>query len=92
VFFVPATAVVLPSVIVIFRSALKVIASESVALLFGVFGSLIPAATIVPYLCLVDKSKSTTIESIFSKFELDESDLKPNSRKSNSKGLRSLRP
>jgi len=65
---------------------------EDVAFQYVVLGRLIPAATIVPYLCLVDKSKSTTIESIFSKFELDESDLKPNSRKSNSKGLRSLRP
>jgi len=65
---------------------------EDVAFQYAVLRRLIPAATIVPYLCLVDKSKSTTIESIFSKFELDESDLKPNSRKSNSKGLRSLRP
>ena len=65
---------------------------EDVGFQYAVLRRLIPAATIVPYLCLVDKSKSTTIESTFSKFELDESDLEPNSRKSNSKGLRSLRP
>ena len=48
---------------------------EDVTFQYAVLRRLFPAATIVPYLCLVDKSKSTTIESIFSKFEFDESDL-----------------
>jgi hypothetical protein len=48
---------------------------EDVAFQYAVLRKLIPAATIVPYLCLVDKAKTTTIESIFSKFELSESDL-----------------
>ena len=41
----PAIAVVFPSVTVTFRSALNVIVSESVALLFALFGSLMPAGT-----------------------------------------------
>ena len=48
---------------------------EDVTFQYAVLRRLMPAATIIPYLCLVDKSKSTTIESIFSKFELNESDL-----------------
>jgi hypothetical protein len=48
---------------------------EDVAFQYAVLRRLMPAATVVPYLCLADKSKSTPIESIFSKFELNESDL-----------------
>jgi len=48
---------------------------EDVAFQYAVLRGLMPTAIIVPYLCLVDKSKSTTIESIFSRFELSESDL-----------------
>ena len=42
VFFVPATADVLPSLTVTFKSALKVMVSVSVALLLARLGSLIP--------------------------------------------------
>jgi hypothetical protein len=48
---------------------------EDVTFQYAVLRRLIPEAKIVPYLCLVDKSKSTPIEAIFSKFELGESDL-----------------
>src|SRR6266576_1521946 len=43
---------------------------EDVTFQYAVLTRLLPDAKVVPYLCLVDKSKSTTIESIFSNFEL----------------------
>ena len=64
-----------------FRSAKgKIIADwqpylEDVAFQYSVLRQLFPIANIVPYLCLVDKAKTTTIESIFSKFQLSESNL-----------------
>jgi hypothetical protein len=48
---------------------------EDVTFEYTVLRSLFPTANIVPYLCLVDKAKTTTIESIFSKFEFSESNL-----------------
>jgi hypothetical protein len=48
---------------------------EDVTFQYSVLRSLFPTAKITPYLCLVDKAKTTTIESIFSKFELSESSL-----------------
>lgn len=42
----PATAAAFPSVIVTFRSALNAIVSESVALLFAVFGSFTPCGAV----------------------------------------------
>lgn len=64
-----------------FRSAKgKIIADwqpylEDVAFQYSVLRQLFPVASIVPYLCLVDKAKTTTIDSIFSKFQLSESNL-----------------
>ncbi len=43
---------------------------EDVAFQFAVLSELFPKSDIVPYLCLTDKSKTTSIEQIFSKFEL----------------------
>ena len=43
---------------------------EDVAFQFAVLSELFPKSNIVPYLCLTDKSKTTSIEQIFSKFEL----------------------
>jgi Domain of unknown function(DUF2779) len=43
---------------------------EDVAFQFAVLRELFPENEIVPYLCLTDRSKTTTIEQIFSKFEL----------------------
>jgi Domain of unknown function(DUF2779) len=48
---------------------------EDVAFQHAVLQQLFPKANVVPYLCLVDKAKTTTIESIFSKFQLSESSL-----------------
>ena len=48
---------------------------EDVTFQYSVLRSLFPTAKLTPYLCLVDKAKTTTIESIFSKFELSESNL-----------------
>src|SRR5262249_3395089 len=48
---------------------------EDVTFQYSVLRSLFPTAKITPYLCLVDKAKTTTIESIFSKFQLSESSL-----------------
>jgi uncharacterized protein DUF2779 len=48
---------------------------EDVAFQYSVLRQLFPTANVVPYLFLVDKSKTTTIESIFSKFQLSESNL-----------------
>jgi hypothetical protein len=43
---------------------------EDVAFQFAVLRELFPKSDIVPYLCLTDKSKTTSIEQIFSKFQL----------------------
>jgi hypothetical protein len=43
---------------------------EDVAFQFAVLRELSPQSDIVPYLCLTDKSKTTSIEQIFSKFRL----------------------
>lgn len=48
---------------------------EDVGFQYSVLRQLFPTAKVTPYLCLADKAKTTTIESIFSKFELSESDL-----------------
>jgi hypothetical protein len=48
---------------------------EDVAFQYSVLAQLFPMANIVPYLCLVDKAKTTTVHSLFSKFQLSESDL-----------------
>ena len=48
---------------------------EDVAFQYSVLAQLFPMANIVPYLCLVDKAKTTTVHSLFSKFKLSESDL-----------------
>jgi hypothetical protein len=48
---------------------------EDVAFQYSVLRQLSPTSNVVPYLFLVDKSKSTTVESIFSKFQLSESNL-----------------
>ena len=48
---------------------------EDVAFQYGVLRQLFSTADIVPYLCLVDRAKTTTIDSIFSNFRLSESDL-----------------
>jgi hypothetical protein len=48
---------------------------EDVAFQYGVLRQLFPTADIAPYLFLVDKSKTTTVDSIFSKFQLSESKL-----------------
>src|SRR5204863_7145278 len=41
----------------------------------SVLQDLFPEVKITPYLCLVDKSKTTTIHSLFSKFRLSASNL-----------------
>jgi Domain of unknown function(DUF2779) len=43
---------------------------EDVTFQFSVLHELFPEAEIIPYLCLADKSKTTSIDQIFSKFEL----------------------
>jgi hypothetical protein len=43
---------------------------EDVAFQFSVLRELFPRSNIVPYLCLVDRSKTTPIEQVFSKFHL----------------------
>ena len=48
---------------------------EDVGFQYAVLRNLLPKAEVVPYLCLADKSKTTSIPSLFSKFELSESDL-----------------
>jgi hypothetical protein len=48
---------------------------EDVAFQYSVLCQLFPIANIVPYLCLVDKAKTTTVHSLFSKFQLSDSDL-----------------
>ena len=48
---------------------------EDVAFQYSVLRQLFPIANIVPYLCVVDKAKTTTIDSIFSKFQLSEWNL-----------------
>jgi hypothetical protein len=48
---------------------------EDVAFQYSVLAQLFPMANIVPYLCLVDKAKTTTVHSLFSNFQLSESDL-----------------
>jgi hypothetical protein len=46
---------------------------EDVAFQYSVLRELVPMAKLVPYLCLVDKTKTTTTDSIFSKFQFTES-------------------
>jgi hypothetical protein len=48
---------------------------EDVAFQYHVLRQLFPKANIVPYLCLADKTKTTGIHSLFSKFELSASNL-----------------
>jgi hypothetical protein len=48
---------------------------EDVAFQYSVLHQLFPAAKIVPYLCLADKAKTTGIHSLFSNFQLSESEL-----------------
>jgi hypothetical protein len=48
---------------------------EDVSFQFSVLRQLFPSATVVPYLCLVDKAKTTGINSLFAKFELSASSL-----------------
>jgi hypothetical protein len=48
---------------------------EDVAFQYSVLSQLFPMANIVPYLCLVDKARTTTVHSLFSKFQLSEMDL-----------------
>jgi hypothetical protein len=43
---------------------------EDVAFQFAILRELFPESEIVPYLCLTDRSKTTTIDQIFSKFKL----------------------
>jgi hypothetical protein len=43
---------------------------EDVAFQFAILRELFPESEIVPYLCLTDRSKTTTIDQIFSKFQL----------------------
>lgn len=43
---------------------------EDVAFQFSVLRELFPDAGIIPYLCLTDKSKTTSIDQIFAKFDL----------------------
>jgi hypothetical protein len=43
---------------------------EDVTFQFAVLLELFPECEIVPYLCLTDRSKTTTVEQIFSKFQL----------------------
>jgi hypothetical protein len=43
---------------------------EDVAFQFSVLRELFPQAEIIPYLCLTDKSKTTSIDQIFAKFDL----------------------
>jgi hypothetical protein len=43
---------------------------EDVAFQFAIIRELFPESEINPYLCLTDRSKTTTIEQIFSKFQL----------------------
>jgi hypothetical protein len=43
---------------------------EDIAFQFAILRELFPKSEIVPYLCLTDRSKTTTIEQIFSKFQL----------------------
>jgi hypothetical protein len=48
---------------------------EDVAFQYSVLHKIFPATKIVPYLCLVDKAKTTSIHSLFSSFELSASNL-----------------
>src|SRR5438093_6873359 len=48
---------------------------EDVAFQYSVLRNLFPEVKITPYLCLVDKSKTTSIHSLFSKFQLSTSNL-----------------
>jgi hypothetical protein len=48
---------------------------EDVGFQYSVLRQLFPAAKITPYLCLADKAKTTSIHSLFSNFQLSESDL-----------------
>ncbi len=48
---------------------------EDVVFQYSVLRNLFPEVKITPYLCLVDKSKTTTIHSLFSKFQLSASNL-----------------
>lgn len=43
---------------------------EDVAFQFAVLQELFPDAHIIPYLCLTDRSKTTSIDQVFAKFEL----------------------
>ncbi|CAN5548502.1 hypothetical protein BH20VER3_BH20VER3_02190 [soil metagenome] len=48
---------------------------EDVTFQYSVLRRLFPEAKIVPYLCLADKAKTTSIHSLFSKFQLSASNL-----------------
>jgi hypothetical protein len=48
---------------------------EDVGFQYSALKQLFPAAKITPYLCLADKAKTTNIHSLFSNFQLSESDL-----------------